>query len=116
MTKFYRFMAAILLAAVCAVCGAEAFEYSSGGRRDPFVPLVGVVSAGVKGGIMSVLNIDDVVFQGIIINSDGSRSAVLNGEIMRQGDKVERVEMVEVGPTYVKIKVSEEDYTIDLYD
>ena len=65
---------------------------------------------------MSILTIDDVVFQGIIVAPDGARSAIINGEIMKQGDKIERVEIVEVGPTYVKLKVNEEDHSIDLYD
>ena len=116
MKKSFQFLLIFLVSAICVSDSAAAFEYSSGGRRDPFVPLVGVVSTGAKGGVMSVLTIDDVIFQGIIVDPEGHRSAIINGEIMKQGDKIERVEIVEVGTTYVKIKVNEEVYSIDLYD
>jgi hypothetical protein len=68
----------------------ERFEYQVGGRRDPFVPLVGP-SKGVAIGLAN-LNIDNLTLIGTITWPGGGYALVKdglnNGYILKKGDKV----------------------------
>ena len=93
-----------------------AFRYNSYGRRDPFVPLVGVFEEGAKGGVWSILTIDDVVLQGIVVSADGSRSIVVNGEVMSEGERIGRLYVESIGENAVNIKIDEESFELKLYE
>ncbi|NQT32106.1 MAG: hypothetical protein HQ594_00360 [Candidatus Omnitrophica bacterium] len=102
---------------ILLVRGTEAaYSYNSYGRRDPFVPLVGVVRGGTAGGALSIFSIDDAVLQGIVTNLDGSLSAIINGEIMKEGQMLGRLKVESVGNNVVKIKINEENFEIKLYE
>ena len=93
-----------------------AFEYKSMGRRDPFVPLVGVSQEGVPGGAMGVLTRDDVVVQGIVTGPNGMRSVIINGEIMTEGDSIGRLTVMKIGENVVTIKIDEDTFYVKLYE
>lgn len=105
-------LAAVLFAA--DVWSAE--EYKALGKRDPFVPLVGVGETGVGAGLAGIVTIDDVVFQGITTDPDGTRSIVINGEILREGQRVERIFVESIGDNEAVIMIDEEKYNLKLYE
>ncbi|MFH1665752.1 MAG: hypothetical protein ABIA77_06380, partial [Candidatus Omnitrophota bacterium] len=70
---------ALLVCLVCVSTVCRALEYNSFGRRDPFVPLVGVPKEGPAGGVGSILAVGDVVLQGVVQGADGEKCAVING-------------------------------------
>lgn len=110
-------MVAIVLAA-SALGAAEipsVFKYDSKGRRDPFVPLAGVEKAGTKGGIKGVLSIEDVVLQGIVMGADGKRRAIINGEVMKEGDTIEHVSIISVNENGVKLNIEGTEHEVKLY-
>ncbi|MDD4956689.1 MAG: hypothetical protein PHH49_05425 [Candidatus Omnitrophica bacterium] len=94
--------------------GAEEYEHSD--RRDPFVPLVGASRKSTVQGVESVLMVDDVRLQGILMAADGVREAIINGEIMREGTKIGRVTMMTIADNYVTLKIGDDEYIVRLYE
>lgn len=91
------------------------YRYDSHGRRDPFVPLVGVTERGSQGGVRGILSVDDVSLQGIVTNEDGRMLAVINGELMKEGDRIGRLSIESIGENSVKVKIDEAEFEIKLY-
>ena len=92
--------------------GAE-YKYASEGRRDPFIPLVTgeiIISLGLE----SVTTIEDIKFEGVIFDPSGESMAILNGEVVKEGDKPYNVEVVKIYENAITIKIHDEPYTIDL--
>lgn len=91
--------------------------YDPGGRRDPFVPLIGVSPKDTaRSGVWSVLSIDDVFLQGVVINPDGTRSAVINGEVISEGETIDQVLIKSVGENKVMIEISGRTHELELYE
>ena len=55
--------------------------YDHGGKRDPFVPLVGVTSGKVDS-IEDIMSIEDVNLQGIAWDSTGKKTVIINGDMV----------------------------------
>ncbi len=76
--------------AVDSLFPVEKYEYQAGGRRDPFMPLVGQTK-GVAMGLAN-LNIDNLTLIGTITWPGGGYALVKdglnNGYILKKGDKV----------------------------
>lgn len=68
----------------------EKWEYGTGGRRDPFVPLIGGELA--PGGAISQLSVENLRLIGILWGDRGYYGLVKdgqnNGYILKKGDKV----------------------------
>ncbi len=94
-----------------------AFEYEAHGRRDPFVPLVGVaVARGGPRGLGDILSIEDVSLQGILVGPDGAKMVIINGEMVKEGDKIGVVVVESIGNNVVRIKIDEEVHEMQLYE
>lgn len=99
-----------LAAAPYLMC--EGFKYESYGKRDPFVPLVG----GSRPAIVKLEDItsaDDVKVEGTAIGANGKKVAILNGEVLKEGDKVGEIELKKVEKKSVTISIGGKSY--DLY-
>ncbi len=94
------------------VRGAE-YKYHSGGGRDPFIPLV-TGEAKVSLGLRAVEDIGDVRLEGIIFDPNGESIAVLNDEILKEGDKAYNVEVLKIDRNSVIIKIHDKTRTINL--
>ena len=113
---FFRCMVSILAAAAfLGMAAAYAVEYDSFGRRDPFVPLVGIPEAGPKMDLLGVLTVDDMVLQGIIVEPDGARSVIINGQLMKEGEKKGRLSIELIGNNAVQIKIDDAEHKIMLH-
>ena len=112
----------VLSAVLCAVfsvmlilsCPASALR--GGSERDPFVPLVGVTAERTHGGILTIMSISDVSFQGIASDPSGKSSLILNGEIIAEGETVGLVTVESVGSNTAVITIDGELHTLTLYD
>ena len=94
-----------------------ASEYDSSGQRDPFVPLIGVSKkVGIRSGGGTIISIDDVVLQGIVINPDGTRSAIINGEVIPEGDTFEQVLIGSIGTNSVVVELNGQKHELKLYE
>ncbi|MEA3489208.1 MAG: hypothetical protein U9R44_02550 [Candidatus Omnitrophota bacterium] len=113
---FLKTIALTALLAACWHCAGSAFEYNSLGRRDLFVPLVGVPKEGSGGGVMGILTIDDVALQGITVSSGGEKYVVINGELLREGDKAGRLSIIAIEPNVVTIEIDDRKFEKKLYE
>jgi len=113
---FFCAVALLLTGALCHSSPAVSFQYNSHGRRDPFVPLVGIPEAGGRGGAGGVLTVEDVHLQGILLGPDGKHMVIINGEIMREGDSMERLHIESIDPNVVTIRIDDSRYTVKLYE
>ncbi|MBF0217032.1 MAG: hypothetical protein HQL30_08580 [Candidatus Omnitrophica bacterium] len=109
-----------LCLAVSASAGAasdeKAYRYNPNGKSDPFVPLVGVSERAVISGIRGILSAGDIKLQGITVNADGSRGAILNGEIMKVGDTMGRVTMILIEEGFIEVEINKKRHKVRLYE
>lgn len=92
----------------------ENFHYYSHGKRDPFVPLVGREKPAVMK-LEDITSAEEVKLEGIVGTGD-KRSAIVNGEIMEEGDKVGEIEIKKITKRAVTMTISDAEYTIPLYE
>jgi len=94
-----------------------ASEYDPSGQRDPFVPLIGVSKkVGIRSDGGTIISIDDVVLQGIVVNPNGTRSAVINGEVIPEGDSLEQVLIRSIGTNSVVVELNGQKHELKLYE
>jgi hypothetical protein len=104
-------IALILIAAQCVM--GEGFKYESRGKRDPFVPLVG----GSRPTVIKLEDItssEDVKVEGIAIGAQGKKVAILNGEVLKEGDKVGEVELKKIEKKSITISIGGKSYNLYL--
>ncbi|MBU1083804.1 MAG: hypothetical protein ABIG55_00400 [Candidatus Omnitrophota bacterium] len=105
----------LFLAAVCVPAYAFPAERAASVKRDPFVPLVGVsADVQVEGG--AILSVSDVSLQGIIKGADGSYTAIINGEMMKEGYGTQNFRIKKISDNSVVMGIGEEDHEIQLYE
>ena len=90
--------------------------YDPLGRKDPFVPLIGVSKSQAEYGIKGILTSDDAVLQGITINTGGNKSIILNGEIVGEGDRRGIVFVEKIEDNEVHIIIDDERHVLKLYE
>lgn len=106
--------AVILVALTYSFVSADQ-AYSSGGRRDPFVPLLGISGAAIRSGLQGIASIRDVDLQGIVVSDGGKRSVIINGEVISEGEAVGYISIEKVGTNTVVIQIENERHELELY-
>ncbi|MBL7155947.1 MAG: hypothetical protein ISS90_02270 [Candidatus Omnitrophica bacterium] len=91
------------------------FIYNNRGRRDPFVPLVGDTS-GVVGSLEDVMSIEDVELNGLASTSTGEKIAILNGEMVKEGQSVGRLTLKKVLDAKVIILIDDVEYELNIQE
>ena len=91
----------------------EGFKYESRGKRDPFVPLVGA-SKPVVVKLEDITSAEDIKVEGIATGAEGKRVAILNGEVLKENDKVGEVTLVRVEKKFVTISIGGKSYNLYL--
>ena len=100
-------------AAECEADNERVFKYETGDRRDPFMPPI-VSQKRLSVGLDAVESIEDVKFEGVIYDPIGGSIAVLNSEVVREGDKVNNVEIVRICDDTVILRIYDKTHTIVL--
>ncbi|MBD3426178.1 MAG: hypothetical protein GF409_02985 [Candidatus Omnitrophica bacterium] len=109
--------AVILMGEVYSHAEPGGFEYESHGRRDPFIPLVGVETArGRVEGLTGIMSIDDVSLQGILVGPDGSKMVIINGEMIKEGAMIGSLLVEDIGKNRVRIKIEDQVFELELYE
>ena len=100
---------------ICNFSFAEDFTYESKGKRDPFIPLVGpgAVHQQVKG-TADISSIEDVVLEGIVYDKNGNSSAIINGEVVKEGEKAGIVTVEKIEPKKVILGIEKQVYEVPL--
>jgi len=86
---------------------ADEIRYDSGDRRDPFIPLVGEGAVLSKGFDPSALNV-----QGIIIDPREGPSALINGDLYKEGEHVQNANIIHIFNDRVIFSQDDEEKTI----
>ena len=106
-----------LLVSLCMMSYAEegTFIYDSHGMRDPFVPLLGIATK--KRTIESledIASIEDVNLQGLAYDSAGKRTAIINGEMIREGETVGHLTIKKILEDEVILTINTDEYKLNI--
>ena len=93
----------------------EAFVYNSGGKRDPFIPLI-TGKTKVAAGLEDVRSVDDIALEGIVWDPHGGSVAILNGVILREGQKKGSVRIKKIEKKGVTLYINETECNIELIE
>lgn len=120
MTPLLRIAHLLLLsfagvAFIVSPCIGENFKYESHGKRDPFVPLVGIERPATSS-LEDITSIGDVKLQGIASRSGGKLVAILNGEIVKEGDRFGEIQIKKITKKTVTIVMGGKNYAVDLVE
>jgi hypothetical protein len=107
-------MTAILMVSLGAYAASEgAFKYQSKGRRDPFLPLVGPnMTSHAK--LQDISSANELIFEGVATGGGGKKVAIINGEVLKKGDRVGNIEIKKITDKTVVLSVCGTDYTLTL--
>jgi hypothetical protein len=110
-----------LLLAITACMHGIAFAagghylYDDRGKRDPFVPLIGVDEKTVET-LEDVMNVEDIRLQGIAKDAAGRKMAIMNNEMVREGQTVGRVTLLAIDKTTVSVVMFDVEYEVELQE
>jgi len=80
---------------ITGVTHSEAHKYDPAGRRDPFVPLVGAERP-ASSGLENISSIEDVKLEGIALSPRGKSRAILNGEMVKENERIGNLEIKKI--------------------
>ena len=103
----------IVAAGVTSFGWAEFPGYEPHGKRDPFVPLVGPEKATITRP-EDITSIDDVSLEGIVSGPKGTRAVIINGEMLKEYDKVGELEIKSITQRKVTLVISGKEYSKNL--
>ncbi|MFH1995979.1 MAG: hypothetical protein ABIJ27_03155 [Candidatus Omnitrophota bacterium] len=109
---------------VCAICSvvwaanghAGSFRYDSNGKRDPFVPLVGMNEMTSAGRLKldEVVAIDEITLEGVARGAGGRATAFLNGELVRENQRRGNVEIKKISDKDVTVTINGKEHRISV--
>jgi len=111
MKKIIVFLAIVAVASSFAA--VDGFPYEPRGKRDPFVPLIGVGRPALTQ-LDDIISIEDIRLQGIAITARGKKTAIMNGEMVRENDKFGEIEIKKITKRDVKLLISGKEYNVAL--
>lgn len=93
----------------------EKLKYEPKGNRDPFIALVGSGGEylGASGKIKSLA---DIKLEGIIWDPKGGHLAVINGEVVKEGDDLDGVKIDKIYSKKITILIEDEEFTLNLVE
>ncbi len=117
--SLYKFFFWILVAAFgtigpIAISRAEEALYDAHGRRDPFAPLVTMQNREAAG-LSGVESVDDLKIEGVVMDPGGS-VVVVNGLVMKEGDEIGSIKLVEVKSNGARFVVNGTETFVTLYN
>ena len=90
----------------------KGFIYQDHGKRDPFWPLVS--STGNAINYDSDLSVTDMTLEGIVLNENGDAIAMINGKVVKKGDRVGEFMVDSIEKTLVVFSKGEEKFELKL--
>lgn len=92
---------------------AEQYRYDPHGKRDPLIPLVGQDKPGGSVAFSEIVSIDDVRLEGIA-GENNKRTAIINGELVKENFKSGEVQIEKITKNSVTLTISGKEFTIKL--
>lgn len=120
----------ICLLLYIVICNAaytqETYIYDSRGKRDPFVSLVSVVvvpppeEKKIIESLEDIVSIEDarlyVRLQGIAHDASGKKVAILNGEMVKEGETIGHLTVKRIFKNEVTLSVDKKEYKLNIYE
>jgi hypothetical protein len=103
----------ILIMSALPASAADAFKYDAAGRRDPFVPLIGS-DRPVNAGLENAASVEDIKLEGIALGPKGNNRAIMNGEMVKEGDRFGNLEIKMITKKEVVILLGGAEYMLSL--
>ena len=113
MKIFFATIIILFLLMINPVFAQGEFTYNANDKRDPFVPLVskdGVYVSDVYG----VRGIKDIRLEGIVWDKTKGSIAIINGEIIKQGQEIGSLKVLKIEKDAVIFDVNGEEVRIEL--
>ena len=109
-----RFLLVVMLAwTTFAFAEDGAFKYDSKNRRDPFIPLISE-SGGYASDAHEASAVEDIRLEGIVWDDVKGSIAIINGEIVKEGDAMGSIKVLKINKDSVVFDVGGESIKIDL--
>lgn len=89
------FTGLIFILIVGFVFGEESFKYDAKEKRDPFVPLIskeGIYASDAYG----IRGVKDIRLEGIVWDEEKGSIAIINGEIIKEGQEIGSVKVLRI--------------------
>jgi len=102
-----------LFGAITSLAGAENFEYNAHGRRDPFVSLIGPEKPAVTR-LSDITSVEDIRLEGIVSGAKGEMAAMMNGEILKQNDRIGNIKVKYITKAEVTLIIGGKEYKLKL--
>ena len=103
-----------LLITTCVFAGQENnFVYDEHGSRDPFWPLLSPSGTIVSYGTDIAIN--DMVLEGIAIDSQGTSTAIINGNVLKEHDTIGLYAVDKISNDQVILVKDQEKFTLHLH-
>lgn len=105
------FGAFLLILNSASVIG-DVIRYDNGGRRDPFVPLVGA-----DGKVQEVqLTAKDLNIEGVVFDPNGGSLVLIDGDFYKEGDSIGQASIISIMKDRVILSQSNQEKIIWLRD
>ncbi len=89
------------------------FKYNAKGKRDPFIPLISE-SGGYASDAYEASAAEDIRLEGIVWDNVKGSIAIINGEIVKEGDVMGSIKILKINKDSVIFDVGGENVKIDL--
>lgn len=93
----------------------EKFKYDSKDKRDPFIPLIGPAGEYLTPSI-GLKSIGDMRLEGIVWDPQGESYAIINGEIVKEGDYLGGVLVSKINSKEVRILLEGQEFALLLIE
>jgi len=93
--------------------GEEVYEYGTRSRRDPFVPLVSE-GGSYTSDAYRISGIGDIRLEGIVWDDTKASVAIVNGEIVGEGQELGSVKVLKIEKDAVVFEFEREEIRIEL--
>lgn len=104
---------AVVTVLVPLQASAEFSQYEAHGRRDPFVPLIGAEKPSMTK-LSEITSVEDMKLEGIVSGAKGEMAAMMNGEIIKAGDKIGDIVVKSITGAGVTLTVGGKEYKLKL--
>ena len=104
---------------ICCIVGSLAFaeealfKYNAKGKRDPFVPLISE-SGGYASDAYEASAVEDIRLEGIVWDDVRGSIAIINGEIVKEGEVIGSIKVLKINKDSVIFDVGGERIKLDL--
>jgi len=109
---------AVAVLIICVIVGSEIFaeeefRYNPKGKRDPFIPLISE-SGGYASDAYEASAAEDIRLEGIVWDEVKGSIAIINGEIVKEGDAMGSIKILKINKDSVIFDVGGENVKIGL--